>query len=174
MNSLEAQYPHLKLFCQMNWEEVTREYEDNYFDISFPQYLQQKAIEGDCPDYLFELAYYEMAFYQAQTLKLNYPYLPGIYLNPSTLFLSFEYDIPAMLELVKQEGPALIERSIYLSIYQDTHGRAHAYELNHEELQILQLLEDGPAFNYQVFEDFNLDSFRRLSEKEIILDLLKN
>lgn len=174
MNSLQAQFPNLNLFCQINWEEVTREYENNFFDISFPQYLQQKAIEGDCPDYLFEMAYYEMALQQARTIRLNYPYLPGIYLNPSALFLSLEYDIPTMLELVKVEGPALIERSIYLCIYQDTQGHAHTYELNHEELQILQLLEDGPAFEYQVFRDFNPDHFKQLSRKEIILDLLKN
>lgn len=174
MNSLEAQFPHLKLFCHMNWEEVTREYESHYFNISFPEYLQQKAIDGDCPDYLFELAYYEMAMNQARTIKLTYPYLPGIYLNPSALFLSLEYDIPSMLKLAQEEGPALIEREIYLCIYQDTQGRARVHELIHEELQILQLLEDGPAFEYKVFEDVDIDYFNQLTRNEIILDLLKN
>ena len=174
MNSLEAQFPHLKLFCHMNWEEVTREYEGQYIDISFPEYLQQKAIEGDCPDYLFELAYYELALSQVASQQINYPYLPGIYLNPSVLFLSLEYDIPSMLELLDVEGPSLIERNIYLCIYQDTQGQARVHELSHDELQILQILEDGPAFSYQAFEDFKTDKLAHLSRLEIILDLLKN
>lgn len=174
MNSLETKFPHLKLFCQMDWEEVTREYEGHYIDISFPEYLQQKAIDGDCPDYLFEMAYYEMAVNEARNCKLKYPYLPGIYLNPSALFLSLEYDIPTMIKLAKEEGPSLIERSLYLCIYQDTSGNPRVHDLTHDELQILQLLEDGPAFNYQVFEGFNPEQLRRLSDKEIILDLLKN
>lgn len=173
MNSLEAKFPHLKLFCHMNWEEVTREYESHYIDISFPEYLQQKAIEGDCPDYLFELAFYELALAEVKNHKINYPYLPGIYLNPSVLFLSLEYDIPSMLKLLEEDGPALIERSIYLGIYQDTQGSARVHELSHDELQILQILEDGPALNYQAFADFNADKFALLCRQEIILDLLK-
>ena len=174
MNSLETQFPNLKLFCHMNWEDVTREYETHYIDISFPEYLQQKAIEGDCPDYLFELAYYELALNQARTLKMTYPYLPGIYLNPSALFLSLEYDIPLMLSLAEKEGPSLIERNIYLCIYQDTQGEARVHELSYDELQILQILENGPAFNYQVFEDYKPELLRQLSGSEIVLDLLKN
>lgn len=174
MNSLEAQFPNLKLFCHMNWDEVAREYESQYFDISFPEYLQQKAIDGDCPDYLFELAYYEMAINQVQHHQMSYPYLPGLYLNPSALFLSLEYDIPSMLKLAQEEGPALIEREVYLCIYQNTSGKTCVHELNHEELQMLQLLEDGPALDYRVFQDFKSDTFTKLSEKEIILDLLKN
>lgn len=174
MNSLEAQFPHLKLFCHLNWEDVTREYESLYFNMSFPEYLQQKAIDGDCPDYLFELAYYEMALNQVSTTKLSYPFLPGVYLNPSALFLSLEYDIPGMLKLAQEEGPGLIEREIYLCIYQDTQGMARVHELSHEELHILQLLEDGPAFDYHAFERTNTDLFDQLSNREIILDLLKN
>ncbi|MFA5583151.1 MAG: hypothetical protein WDA09_02970, partial [Bacteriovoracaceae bacterium] len=119
-------------------------------------------------------AYYELALNQARTLKMTYPYLPGIYLNPSALFLSLEYDIPLMLSLAEKEGPSLIERNIYLCIYQDTQGEARVHELSYDELQILQILENGPAFNYQVFEDYKPELLRQLSGSEIVLDLLKN
>lgn len=172
MNSLEAQFPRLKLFCQMNWEEVTKEYETHYLDVSFPEYLQQKAQEGDCPDYLYELAYFEMALSQVKSHHLTYPYLPGVYLNPSALFLSLEYDIPAMLSTL-DSGPELIEKDLYLCLYQDTQGQACVHEVTHKDLQILQILENGPALSYQVFEGYNLERLEQLSAQDIVLDLLK-
>lgn len=157
----------------MNWEEVTREYETHYIDVSFPEYLQQKAEEGDCPDYLYELAYFEMALQQVQNHRLTYPYLPGVYLNPSVVFLSLEYDIPAMIKNVLVTGPNLIERDLYLCLYQNTQGESCIHEINHHDLQILQLLEDGPALTYDVFEGFNLEHLKQLSSQDIVLDLLK-
>ena len=58
MNSLEQMFPSLTLFSDLNWDKVKTEYESEYSDLSFPEYLQQKCIEGDCPPYLFELAFF--------------------------------------------------------------------------------------------------------------------
>lgn len=173
MNSLESQFHNLNLFCQMNWDEVTTEYENYYMELSFPEYLQQKALEGDCPDYLYELAYFEMALNQVKNEKLVYPYLPGVYLNPSCVFLSLEYNIPSMITLAQDGNPTLIEKDCFICCYQNTLGEVKALELTEGELQILKLLEDGPAFDYKVFEDFDSESFSQLCSREIILDLLK-
>ena len=48
-----------------------------------------------------------------------------------------------------------------------------ALELTEQDLQVLKLLEDGPAFSYEVFESINPDLLRQLFSKEIVLDLLK-
>ena len=53
MNSLEQMFPSLTLFSDLDWEAVTQEYESQYIDLSFPESLQQKALDGDCPPYLF-------------------------------------------------------------------------------------------------------------------------
>lgn len=173
MNSLESQFQNLNLFCQMNWDEVTTEYENFYLELSFPEYLQQKAQEGDCPDYLYELAYFEMALNQVRNEKLVYPYIPGIYLNPSCVFLSFEYNIPSMIDLARNGSPALIEKECFICCFQNTLGEVKSVELTEQDLQVLKLLEDGPAFNDEVFESVNPELLRQLSSKEIILDLLK-
>ena len=117
MNSLEQMFPSLTLFSDLNWDTVKAEYESDYSDLSFPEYLQQKCIEGDCPPYLFELAFYEQALFELKTMTQVIPNQNGIYLNPYSLFLS---------------------------LFKDKNDQISIMEATDEDLFLLQKLEEGP------------------------------
>lgn len=144
MRSLQKMFPSLTLFSDLDWDAVTQEYERDYIDISFPEYLQQKALDGDCPPYLFELAFYELALYDAKTSLEQFPHQPGVYLNPTALFLSLEFDIPKMLEEALKGNIEIIERAYVLCLFKDTHDQIHSMEVSDEALDLLQHLEEGP------------------------------
>src|SRR4051794_32086142 len=67
VHSLQQMFPSLTLFSDIDWNAVTHEYQSEYIDLTFPEYLQQKALDGDCPQYLFELAFFELALFDAKT-----------------------------------------------------------------------------------------------------------
>ena len=119
MNTLQQMFPSLTLFSDLNWEAVTQEYEAHYIDISFPEYLQQKALDGDCPPYLFELAFYELALFDARTSSEPFPFKPGVYLNPTALFLSLEYDVKKMLEEAARGNIDVFEKPHVLCLFRD-------------------------------------------------------
>lgn len=172
MNSLQQMFPSLTLFSDLNWELVTEEYEGNYIDISFPEYLQQKAIEGDCPPYLFELAYYELAMFDAKTSTEPFPFKPGIYLNPTALFLTLEFDVKRMLEDATQGKIEVYERPHVLCLYRDTQDKIHTMEMSDEDLNLLQHLEDGPQVDKGFIEKESQHHFERFKKDGLILDLL--
>lgn len=145
MHTLEKMFPSLTLFSDLDWAAVTQEYEADYIDISFPEYLQQKALDGDCPLYLFELAFYELALFDAKTSSEAFPHQPGIYLNPTALFLSLEFDVKRMLAQAKTGQIEVHERPNVICIFRDTKDELHIEELSEESLDMLQHLEDGPA-----------------------------
>lgn len=145
MNTLEKMFPSLTLFSDLNWEAVTQEYESHYIKLSFPEYLQQKALDGDCPPYLFELAFYELALFDARTSSENFPHEQGVYLNPTALFLSLEYDVKRMLEEASKGHVDVYEKDHVMAIFRDKHDKVHCEELDQEELSLLEQLEDGPA-----------------------------
>lgn len=169
MNALEQMFPSLTLFSDLNWEEVTKEYESHYIDLSFPEYLQQKAEEGDCPPYLFELAYYELALFDARTSSEPFPHQPGVYLNPTALFLSLEFDVKRMLEEAAKGNIEIYEKPHVICLFRDTHDKVQIIEMSDDELDILQHLEDGPQPDKSFVTDHHKKQFETLAKKDLIL-----
>ena len=168
MNALEQMFPSLTLFSDLDWEAVTQEYETHYIDISFPEYLQQKALDGDCPPYLFELAYYELALFNARTSVEEFPFQPGIYLNPTALFLSLEFDVKRMMDEAARGNIEVYERSHVLSLFRDKADQIHTLEMSDEDLELLQYLEDGPQRD-ETFAQGHLTLFEKFCRNGLIL-----
>lgn len=171
MNNLPTLFPSLTLFSDLDWDSVTKEYEDQYIHLTFPEYLQEKAVDGDCPPYLFELAFYEQALFEAKNIKAPFPHQPGIYLNPTSLFLSLEFDIPLMIAQAKEGSPSIIEREHILAVYKDEKDQIHTIPLTSEELTLLQDLEEGPILDKKMRENSPI-IFQDLVRKKLIFDLL--
>ncbi|WPU66445.1 HvfC family peptide modification chaperone [Peredibacter starrii] len=169
MNSLQKMFPSLTLFSDLNWEAVTEEYERDYIDLSFPEYLQQKTLDGDCPPYLFELAFYELALFDAKTSIEPFPHQAGIYLNPTALFLSLEFDVSKMLEQALAGEIEIIERPHVLCLFRDTHNKLHTMELDEDALELLQFLEDGPQSTREFVQ--NESQFEFLKKKGLIIEI---
>ena len=170
MNSLQKMFPSLALFSDLNWEAVTEEYERDYIDLSFPEYLQQKTLDGDCPPYLFELAFYELALFDAKTSMEPFPHQTGVYLNPTALFLSLEFDVSLMLEQALKGEIEIIERPHVLCLFRDTHEKIHRIELSEEALELLQFLEDGPQMDRAFIQDH--EQYQELIKIGLIIDNL--
>jgi hypothetical protein len=170
MNSLEQMFPSLTLFSDLNWKAVTIEYESNYIDISFPEYLQQKAIEGDCPPYLFELAYFELALNDVKTSVEAFPFQSGVYLNPTALFLSLEFDVLKMLQEAEKGKIEIFERPHVLCLFRDKKDKIHFQELSQDELSILQNLEEGPMPSDAFLEDGQHILFNNMVRLDLILN----
>lgn len=173
MHALEQMFPSLTLFSDLNWEAVTQEYESNYIDLSFPEYLQNKALEGDCPPYLFELAFYELALFDAKTSDEPFPFRPGIYLNPTALFLSLEFDVKRMLDEAKTGNIEVYERPHVLCLYRDKSDQIQIIEMSDEDLDLLQHLEDGPQESNEFVGD-KTEAFQKFTNDGLILDLLNS
>ncbi|MFP5385964.1 MAG: hypothetical protein ACLGHN_07780 [Bacteriovoracia bacterium] len=172
MNSLQQMFPSLTLFSDLDWEAVTQEYESQYIDLSFPEYLQQKALDGDCPPYLFELAYYELALFDARTSVEPFPFKPGVYLNPTALFLKLEFDVKRMIDDAVNGNVEVYEKPHVLCLYRDQKDKIHAMEMSDEDLSLLQNLEDGPQSDRNFVEKKNERHFKQFKEEGLILDLL--
>lgn len=168
MYSLEQMFPSLTLFSDLNWDAVTQEYEADYIDISFPEYLQQKALDGDCPPYLFELAFYELARFDAKTSSEPFPHLAGIYLNPTALFLSLEFDVTKMLDEAHKGNIEVIERPHVLCLYRDKEDKIHSIEMTENELSLLEHLEDGPQPDMTFVPESSQKLFKELITKGLI------
>lgn len=170
MKDLARQFQSLNLFSDLEWDKVIAEYEGEYVHLTFPEYLQQKAIEGDCPAYLFEIAFFEQALMEARHSDAKFPHQPGTYLNPSALFLSLEYDIPKMLTEAKLGNPEVIEASQIFAIYRDETDQVHTLPLTKEELRILEKMEDGPLSQTEIEDHFKI-ILHDLTRKKLILSL---
>jgi hypothetical protein len=169
MHALQQMFPSLTLFSDLDWDAVTKEYEADYIDISFPEYLQQKTLEGDCPPYLFELAFYELALFDAKTSVEPFPFKPGVFLNPTALFLSLEFDVKQMLSDSQQGKIDVIERPHVLCIYKDKHDQIHTLEMTEEDLELLQHLEDGPKEDESFVQDQYKSHYKKFSEMSLIV-----
>lgn len=174
MNALEQMFPSLTLFSDLNWDAVTKEYETDYIDLSFPEYLQQKSVDGDCPPYLFELAYYELALFDARTSSDPFPYKPGIYLNPTALFLSLEFDVKRMLDEAAEGNIEVYEKPHVLCLFRDSHDKIQIMEVSEEDLDLLQNLENGPQPDKKFIETKHADHFNQFTRNGLIIDLLSN
>ncbi len=170
MKDLARQFQSLNLFSDLEWDKVIAEYEGEFVHLTFPEYLQEKANAGDCPPYLFEIAFFEQALMEARNSDVKFPHQPGTYLNPSTLFLSLEYDIPRMLTEAKQGNPEVIEASQILAVYRDETNQVHTLPLSREELRILEKMEDGPLSSSEIEDQFKI-ILHDLTRKKLILSL---
>jgi len=140
---LKESFPHLQLFSDLNWDAVAREYEPTSAYVTFPEYLELKAEEGDCSPHLFELAYFDAALGNIESGEFFFPDTPGIYLNPSACFLSFDHDILEMVKKAHDGEITVIERPNVLCIYLDDEGQIRFHQLTTSELELLQSLEGG-------------------------------
>ncbi|HXH31011.1 MAG TPA: hypothetical protein VNJ01_09385 [Bacteriovoracaceae bacterium] len=173
MNALEKMFPSLALFSDLNWSSVTEEYESSYIDYTFPEYLQIKALDDDCPPYLFELAFYEQALNDAKTSVVPFPHQPGVYLNPTALFLSLEFDVVQMLHDATVGKIEVHEREHVLCVFRDTADNVHPIQLSEDCLQLLGNLEDGPQNDYDFIKPTDSENFQTLVSKGLVLDLLQ-
>lgn len=171
MSSLQQMFPSLTLFSDLDWNAVSQEYTTEFQDLSFPEYLQQKAIDGDCPIYLFELAFYELALFDVKSSLDLFPKTPGIYLNPTALFLSLEFDVKRMLSEASEGNIAIFEREHVLCIFKDIKGIIHFLEVSDDELDLLQYLEEGPQKNKNFVSTKHQISFTRFNQIGLVLDL---
>lgn len=169
MHSLEQMFPSLTLFSDLNWDLVTKEYESEYIDISFPEYLQQKSLDGDCPPYLFELAFYELALFDVKTSVEPFPHQPGVYLNPTALFLSLEFDVKKMIEDAKVGKIDVIEREHVLCLFRDKSDKIHIQEVSEADLDLLQVLEDGPQPTASFVEEKQKKQFDTFCKSGLII-----
>lgn len=162
MNTLQEQYSSLSSFSDINWESVSSEYEKVQQHCSFPEYLQIKSEDGDAPPFLHEIAYYQMALSEA--LVMEWPEQQGISLNPTAIFLNFQFDVEKMLNLAEDGQIEVLERPHVLCIYRDDSDDVCSLELGPEELGLLQALEEGPRPD---------NSFVNDSERELYEYLVK-
>jgi hypothetical protein len=171
MSTLEQMFPNLTLFSDLNWETVTSEYLTGYGDLSFPEYLQQKHLEGDCPPYLFELAFFEQALFELKDMKLEHPPQKGIFLNPTSLFLSLEFDIKKMLQNAHQGKIDIIEKQHVICLFKNQNGQIISIETSDEELFLLQKLEEGPREDSSFVEKEHQTIFEKFLQNGLILNL---
>lgn len=171
MTTYEQMFPGLTLFSDLNWKVVAEEYESNYSDMTFPEYLQQKSIEGDCPPYLFELAYYELAFFELKNAHdLSVPDKRGLLLNPTAHFLSLEFDIKQMTENASKGNIEIIERPHVLCIFKNhSNGAICVHELHEDELTLLSEFEE-PKENFQIENDPKKSQIHHFIENGLILN----
>lgn len=169
MHPLEQMFPSLTLFSDLDWAAVTQEYETHYIDLSFPEYLQQKTLDGDCPPYLFELAFYELALFDARTSTEPFPFQQGVYLNPTALFLSLEFDVKKMLEEAANGKIEIHERAHVLCLFRDTSDKIHTIEMSDEDLELLEQLEDGPQPDESFVRPKLKASLARLKELGLVI-----
>ncbi len=171
MSPLEQMFPSLTLFSDLNWEKVTSEYLTEYGDITFPEYLQQKHIEGDCPPYLFELAFFEQALFELKEMKVELPSQKGIFLNPTSLFLSLEFDIKKMLEDAHEGQVKIIEKQHVVCLFKNKSGQIISIETSDEELFLLQKLEEGPREDSSFVEKNQQSFFEKFIQNGLILNI---
>jgi hypothetical protein len=171
MRRLQQMFPSLSIFSDLDWDAVTQEYETTSIDLSFPEYLQQKAAQGDCPPYLFEIAYFEMATFNARTSPEPLPFRPGVYLNPTAMFLALEYDVAKMLREASLGRVEVYEKPHVLCLYRDANDKINSVELDNKGLLLLKHLEDGPKSDKSFVEEHFHDHYKEFVEKGIILDL---
>ncbi|MBA2406239.1 MAG: hypothetical protein H0V66_15795 [Bdellovibrionales bacterium] len=151
--ALEKMYPSLTVFSDLDWDEVSQEYIASHderpkdveqFVFNFPQYLQDKAVQGDSPAYLFELAFFELLQNQVLETDVTPPKRPGIYLNPTLSFLNLEYDVSMMIDEATKGNVQIIERPHVLCIYRHPQRGLHHVDITTPKLEVLQELEAGP------------------------------
>lgn len=177
--ALEKMYPSLTVFSDLDWEAITGEYLASHderpqdleeFIFNFPQYLQMKANEGDCPPYLHELAFYELIQDQIIQIELEAPDEKGLYLNPTLSFLNLQFDVEVMMDEATKGTVQIIERPHILCLYRHPEKGLHHIEIDTEKLEVLQLLENSPAVTRNVIPEHFQETLRGLINLGMIIE----
>jgi hypothetical protein len=178
--ALEKMYPSLTVFSDLNWDEVSQEYIASHderptdvdeFVYNFPQYLQDKAVLGDSPPYLFELAFFELLQEQILETSLTLPTSTGLYLNPTLSFLNLEYDVVLMVDEATKGNVQIIERPHVLCIYRHPARGLHHVEITTPILEILKELEDGPLKGRSDLPTAQQHTLKDLIELGLVLEI---
>lgn len=165
-SALKKTFSSLTVFSDLNWDKVFNEYLASHeerpqdveeFKFNFPFYLQSKASVGDCPVYLFELAYFELAQDQILEAIVEYPSDKGLSLNPTATFLNLEYDVGKMMGEAVKGVVRVIHRHHVLCLYRDPASGLNHVEVDQEILAILQALENGPLSREKLGNSSALD-----------------
>jgi len=171
MLELQKIYPHLNLFCDIKWEVISEEYKEYSHQKSFPEYLAEKSSEGDCPPYIFEMAFYEQTLYELKNQTPLYPKESGIYLNSTVHFLNLEFDIPKMIEQAQNGFISFIEKPHVLAIYKLKDNKIHQQQLSKKDLILLQEFENGPKQSWDLNTSDGFTSLNQLISSGILVEI---
>lgn len=180
-SALEKTYPSLTVFSDMNWEEVSQEYIASHderptdveeFVFNFPTFLQEKAVAGDSPSYLFELAFFELIQNQVLSFDLDLPATPGIHLNPSLSFLNLDYDVKLMIDEATKGNTQLLMRPHVLCIFRHPRLGLNQIDITSSYLEVLQELENGPLKDRSDLPKSEQKALSELIKLGVILDIV--
>jgi hypothetical protein len=178
--ALENMYPSLTVFSDLNWNQVAQEYIASHdqrpedveeFIFNFPEYLQDKAAEGDSPPFLFELAFFELMKSQMIEAMIETPQVAGLYLNPTLSFLNLEYDVVLMIDEATKGNVQVIERPHVLCIYRHPQRGLHHLEITTPILEVLKELEDGPLTSRNKLPLPQQQTLNELIELGLVLEI---
>lgn len=179
-DALEEVFSSLTLFSDLNWNEIIREYIASHekrpenleeFVFNFPLFLQSKAMDGDCPPYLHELAFVELMQTQALSQEIEIPDVVGFHLNPTLSFLNLEFDINLMLDEAAKGGIQIIQRPHVLCIYRDPNEGLNHLDITTDYLVVLQKLEDGPLSETETLTSSELETLKKLQKLGLIIEI---
>jgi hypothetical protein len=152
--ALEDTYSRLKLFSDLDWSEISQEYiasHEHYpsdmsdFVFHFPEFLEHKIAQEDCPPYLGEMAYYELILSLLRASQYSSPSSKGIHLNSTLSFLNLEFDVSLMNKKVEGGEIQIIHRPHILCLYLDASHKLNELEISASQLETLQLFEKSPS-----------------------------
>jgi hypothetical protein len=179
-DALEKTFPSLTVFSDLNWDDVAREYiaahderptDLDDFTFNFPQFLQDKASDGDCPTYLFELAYFELLQSQILENELILPEEKGLHLNPSLSFLNLEFDVGMMMDEATKGSVQILQRPHVLCLYSHPTRGLHNIEVTTPILETLQLLEEDSLENREAVPKHLQETLQKLIDLGVIVEI---
>lgn len=179
-DALEKTFTSLTVFSDLNWDEIAREYiaahdehPDNVddFTFNFPQFLQDKASDGDCPSYLFELAYFELLQTQILATDLVLPTTEGLHLNPSLSFLNLEFDVGLMMDEATKGSVQILQRPHVLCLYRHPVRGLHHIEITTPILEMLQHLEQGSLNRRSEIPEKDQPTLTKLLDLGVIIEV---
>lgn len=179
-DALEEMYPSLNVFSDINWNEISQEYIASHesppqdiedFVFGFPQFLQEKASQDECPVYLYELAYFELIENQLISSKIILPKSPGIHLNPSLSFLSLEFDIGLMRDEATKGNVLVIQRPHIICLYRQKTKGVHQIEISPSFLDVLQKLEETTSLIKTEWPLHEQQTLNQLIELGLVIEI---
>ena len=112
-NSLSKMFPRLSELIEFDWSEVSKDYFSLYppkawdlndLTVDFPEYLESNKDKFGLEDFHIELATYElMEFYAYKSKVEKKDNEKELFLNSSTHYEQFEYDIAQWVRDIEQD-----------------------------------------------------------------------
>lgn len=170
--ALESVYSSLEDFSDIDWNLITQEHFVSFearpsledFIHAFPEFLQNKASEGDAPAYLFELAFLELIQNQMSQLEIEAIQSPGLHLNPTLSFLELEFDLLPML--AQKEKEKVIERPHVLCVFKSLGHEINHVEITDDYLSVLQKIE-----GQEKIHEGQKETLRELIDRGLVFEL---